>query len=229
MISFARANSNRQKDIERMQSLVDELESSFPHRLFHTEAKDNDRFTSNEIFIKLKYHLEEMIRVIAKDHKKQEIREKARKIGNHFYDAKSKFRILFKPHKPTNFENLPKRDLRSIRGKIKQGLVPNFIHSFDACHMQMVILQLKSRGIHDIWAVHDSFGTHPCHVDELRSIVNSTFSELHSQPLIHHLNRIVKLNNDILRSNDLVFPDLEVKDASSDWINRVLDAKYLVS
>ena len=229
VISFARANSNRLEDIERMQSLIDELESSFPHRLFDTEAKDNDRFTSDEIFIKLKYHLEEMIRVIAKDHNKKEIRERARKIGNHFYDATSKFRILFKPHKPTKFQNLPSRDLRSIRGKIKQGLVPNFIHSFDACHMQMVILQLKSRGIHDIWAVHDSFGTHPCHVDELRSIVNSTFSELHSQPLIHHLNRIVKLNNDILKSDDLKFSDLKVKDGSSDWINRVLDAKYLVS
>lgn len=229
VVSFARANSNRPKDIERMQSLIEELESSFPHRLFDMEAKDKHRFNSNEIFITLKYHLEEMIRVIAKDHKTQEIREKARKIGNHFYDAQSKFRIRFYPHEPTNFKNLEPHNLRSIRGKIKQGLVPNFIHSFDACHMQMVILQLKSRGIHDIWAVHDSFGTHPCHVDELRSIVNSTFFELHNQPLIHHLNRIVKLNNDILKSDDLKFSDLEVKDGFSDWINRVLDAKYLVS
>ena len=166
-----------------MQSLIDELEKSLPDRLFEKDAKGkNDGFGSNPIYVNLKYHLEDMIRIIAKDHEKQEIREKARKIGNHFYDAKSMFRIRFYPHEPTNFENLPPRNLKSIRGKIKQGLVPNFIHSFDACHMQMVILQLKSRGIHDIWAVHDSFGTPPCHVDELRSIVNSTFSELHSQP-----------------------------------------------
>ena len=222
VISFAQDYSNCLKDKQKMESLISELK-----RL--EQAKKRKNIYSTAAFIELKYHLEEMIRIIAKDHKKQEIREKARKIGYHFYDAKSKFRIQFHPHEPTDFTNLSSSNLISIRKKIKQGLVPNFIHSFDACHMQMVILQLKSRGIHDIWAVHDSFGTHPCHVDELRSIVNSTFSELHSQPLIRHLKRIVKLNNDILKSNDLKFPDLEVKDASSDWINRVLDAKYLVS
>lgn len=198
----------------------------------HLQAvKASKKSKSSPEFIQFKYDLTKTISHIAANHKDRGIREEAKAIVNYFYTGCNNLgiKIQFNPHQPTNYAELKQQDRRAIKEKIKRGLVPNFIHSFDACHMQMVILQLKSLGIHDIWAVHDSFGTHPCHVDELRSIVNSTFSELHSQPLTHHLNRIVKLNNDILKSDTLEFSKLEVEDQPSGWINRVNEAKYLVS
>ena len=50
VISFARTNSNRPKDIDRMQSLIDELEGSLPDRLFEKDAKGkNDGFGSTNL------------------------------------------------------------------------------------------------------------------------------------------------------------------------------------
>ena len=78
-------------------------------------------------------------------------------------------------------------------------MLPNYIHSFDALHMQNVVLELDKNGKHDIWAVHDSFGVHACDIDELREIVNRTFVEIHQDPIQVHLKRIVELNRSILK------------------------------
>jgi hypothetical protein len=131
-----------------------------------------------------------------------------------------------------------KKLIKGLTNKIKTGLVPNFIHSFDAVHMQMVIRELDKRGIEDIWAVHDSFGVHACHVDEMREIVKQTFVELHREPLDKHIENIVKLNSDILKSNDQhinqegddkIQNNSTEKKGDSDWINDVLKSEYMIS
>ena len=53
----------------------------------------------------------------------------------------------------------------------KSGLPPNFVHSHDACHMRLVVNDMKNRGVGDIWSVHDSFGCHPNHLEILRTSV----------------------------------------------------------
>ena len=62
--------------------------------------------------------------------------------------------------------------------KDRRGIAPNFIHSLDACHMRMWLI-LAMKGVTDVWSVHDAFGCHPNHIEDLRSIVNHTFKAVH--------------------------------------------------
>jgi len=46
------------------------------------------------------------------------------------------------------------------RRKQSSGLSPNFVHSLDATHLRMAVLQAYREGISNVALVHDSFGTH---------------------------------------------------------------------
>ena len=124
------------------------------------------------------------------------------------------------------------REMRELSGEIILGMVPNFIHSFDAVHMQKVILALEKEEIKDFWAVHDSFGVHACHIDKLRQIVKQTFVDLHKEPLEHHLKKIIDLNSDILSADFLANnkeQKSQPKNDTNNWINDVLEAEFLIS
>ena len=57
----------------------------------------------------------------------------------------------------------------------KRGVCPNFIHSLDACHMRTAINQFRTKVEEfGFFAVHDSFGTHACDVEEMRDTVVRT-------------------------------------------------------
>tara|TARA_B100000287_G_C20029631_1_gene541926 strand:- start:80 stop:511 length:432 start_codon:yes stop_codon:yes gene_type:complete len=127
--------------------------------------------------------------------------------------------------------------LRDLSSDIVLGMLPNYIHSFDALHMQNVVLELDKKGIQDIWAVHDSFGVHACDIDMLREIVNRTFVEIHQDPIEVHLKRIVELNRSILEpkfvDNYIAEINKKIEQINSlpnnDWISDVLHANYLIS
>ena len=124
------------------------------------------------------------------------------------------------------------KKMNDLSDEIMLGMVPNFIHSFDAVHLQKVILALEKEGINDFWAVHDSFGVHACHVEELRSTVKQTFVDLHKEPLEYHLKKIIKLNSSILSAKFLTDHDEQIespKKHGKDWINDVLKAEFLIS
>ena len=55
------------------------------------------------------------------------------------------------------------------------GISPNFVHSMDASHMALVIDQFDGA----FGAVHDSFSTHACDVDELLDLTKRTFVEMY--------------------------------------------------
>ena len=55
------------------------------------------------------------------------------------------------------------------------GISPNFIHSMDASHMALVIDAWNG----DFGAVHDSFSTHACDVDDLLALTKQTFVEMY--------------------------------------------------
>jgi len=86
--------------------------------------------------------------------------------------------------------------------KTETGLVPNFIHSFDAKHMENVINSLNKQGINDIWAVHDSFGVHACDVDLLMKTVKNEFVGLHKKDFTNVVEDLCKLNNINEKLND---------------------------
>ncbi len=65
------------------------------------------------------------------------------------------------------------------------GIVPNFVHALDACHLMAVALRLKDLGILHFLPVHDSFAVHPHNVDTMREVITDEFANLHQHnPLV---------------------------------------------
>ncbi len=174
--------------------------------------------------------LESMLEV-EKDISYTEEGDKARRIliccyagGNGFkakLKRKTKLALFSKGKKRKILDNISK--------KIKTGMVPNFIHSFDALHMQMIIQELYKQGVQDIWAVHDSFGVHMCHVDEMRRIVKNEFVKLHEKPLEYHIQRLIETNKEILDQSKLESLREEIVGLEDDWIDEVNESLYFIS
>ncbi|MFL2982094.1 MAG: DNA-directed RNA polymerase [Candidatus Poseidoniaceae archaeon] len=139
------------------------------------------------------------------------------------FNSKIDLAFIDKNGNPNRFE------INKIAQEIKTGMVPNFIHSFDALHMQMVIQELYKQGVQDIWTVHDSFGVHMCHVDEMRRIVKNEFVKLHEKPLDYHIQRLIETNKEILDQSKLESLRKELNDLEDDWIDEVNESLYFIS
>ncbi|KAJ4001173.1 DNA/RNA polymerase [Lentinula boryana] len=63
---------------------------------------------------------------------------------------------------------------------------PNFIHSLDATHMMLTALECRTQGL-TFAAVHDSYWTHACDIDEMSGIIRDTFIALHSSDVLKKL------------------------------------------
>ena len=81
-------------------------------------------------------------------------------------------------------------------------------------------------GVTDIWSVHDAFGCHPNHIEDLRYIVNKTFVDVHAEDE-NGRGILAKLYHDITGK------ELEVGDMNLSDIAKLVDgellSKYLVS
>mmetsp|Transcript_30849 Transcript_30849/g.45618 ORF Transcript_30849/g.45618 Transcript_30849/m.45618 type:complete len:1037 (+) Transcript_30849:104-3214(+) len=82
---------------------------------------------------------------------------------------------------------------------------PNYVHSLDSSHMLLTALEMDRRGL-CFSAVHDSFWTHPCDVDEMNEALRDCFIELYKQPLLENLKEKWEL-----RYPTITFPDLPEK------------------
>jgi DNA-directed RNA polymerase, mitochondrial len=65
------------------------------------------------------------------------------------------------------------------RTKQRSTIAPNFVHSFDACHLMMVALEAKKQGINSFLLIHDSFGCLPTDMALFSHIVRSQFVKLY--------------------------------------------------
>ena len=97
-------------------------------------------------------------------------------------------------------DDLPIHKSRSV-----SAFPPNYIHSLDSTHMLMTAMEMDRRGL-SFSAVHDSFWTHPCDIDEMNDALRDMFVELYSQPLLEKLKQSFEL-----RYPDITFPDLPEK------------------
>ena len=79
---------------------------------------------------------------------------------------------------------------------------PNYVHSLDSSHMLLTALEMDRRGL-TFSAVHDSFWTHACDVDEMNEALRDCFVELYEQPLLERLKKTWEL-----RYPSIQFPDL---------------------
>ena len=79
------------------------------------------------------------------------------------------------------------------------GISPNFIHSLDASHMALIIDQWHG----EFGAVHDSFSTHACDVEELIALTKAKFMDMYSVDNFFDYIREQLTNN----TDDVVQPE----------------------
>jgi DNA-directed RNA polymerase, mitochondrial len=60
-----------------------------------------------------------------------------------------------------------------------QGIAPNFIHSLDAAHLILTVNACAKAGVKAFAMVHDSFGTHACHISTLNRLVREEFVKMY--------------------------------------------------
>jgi DNA-directed RNA polymerase, mitochondrial len=70
--------------------------------------------------------------------------------------------------------------------KQRSTIAPNFVHSYDASHLMMTVLEAKERGIDSFLLIHDSFGCLPSDMEEFSEIVKEQFVALykHNDPFM---------------------------------------------
>ena len=82
--------------------------------------------------------------------------------------------------------------------KQRTAFPPNFVHSLDATHMFMTVLAMQQRNL-TFAAVHDSYWTHPCDVEEMNEALRECFVMLYDEPILECLCESLQLR----------FPDIE--------------------
>ena len=93
-----------------------------------------------------------------------------------------------------SYWNIAKSDIKTVMGsyfmwqqnpdggldgrKQALGSSPNVIHSLDASLLQLTVNELKRRGIDSINTIHDSFGVHFRHTDEMRDVIRQQATKM---------------------------------------------------
>ena len=109
-------------------------------------------------------------------------------------------------------------DLPLHKGRQCTAFPPNYVHSLDSSHMLLTALEMDRRGL-TYSAVHDSFWTHACDVDEMNEALRDCFVDLYSRPLLADLKESWEL-----RYPEIEFPELpELGDLD---LNEVKSATY---
>ena len=109
-------------------------------------------------------------------------------------------------------------DLPIHKARQVSAFPPNYVHSLDSSHMLLTALEMDKRGLF-FSAVHDSFWTHACDVEEMNEVLRDVFVELYDQPLLEGLKSGWEM-----RYPDLKFPDIPENGALD--LKEVKLAKY---
>lgn len=64
--------------------------------------------------------------------------------------------------------------------QMQNAVAPNFVHALDASHLTFTALAMKADGKSFV-GIHDSFGTHPCDVDDMQQIIRQEFVQLYEK------------------------------------------------
>jgi DNA-directed RNA polymerase len=100
---------------------------------------------------------------------------------------------------------------------LKNGSAPNYIHSMDAAHLVLTVLE--SNGIDSWQMIHDDFGCHACDIPELHRAIRIAFYKMYDG-----IDRLAAFADEIHTTLDADLPDrpqmgtMRVKD--------VLDSEY---
>lgn len=96
------------------------------------------------------------------------------------YQKSKKKRIsLFIGNQRVQLQIQKRVDLAS-EGKQKSGFSPNFVHSIDACMLMHTLTRLfEERNVKEFSLIHDSYGTHANHVNDLHEILRQVFVDIY--------------------------------------------------
>lgn len=84
------------------------------------------------------------------------------------------------------------------KSKQRSTIAPNFVHSYDSCHLMMVALEAKKQGINSMLMIHDSFGCLPTDMALFANIVREQFVKLyhnHDPFQAVHENALIALSD----------------------------------
>lgn len=75
----------------------------------------------------------------------------------------------------TVFRIIPETLRKLNKTKQSNGTCPNYIHTFDAAHLQLTVCACWDHGIRSFHMIHDGYGTHAPHVPVLNRILREQF------------------------------------------------------
>ncbi|SHO80949.1 T7-like phage DNA-directed RNA polymerase [hydrothermal vent metagenome] len=101
-----------------------------------------------------------------------------------------------------------------------KGIAPNFVHSLDATHMFLTILNSKKEGIDSFATIHDSFATHACDTQKLQESIRKSFIEMYQEDIIENLKK------DIKKEYDIELKDIKYQDNNFDY-QEIKKSKYI--
>lgn len=83
-------------------------------------------------------------------------------------------RINSRLHGPVKLRVLTETDTPD-ESKHVTGFAPNFVHSLDAAHLHITAAAAADRGISSLAMIHDDYGTHAYHAEELFHLIRECF------------------------------------------------------
>lgn len=101
---------------------------------------------------------------------------------NQFY-AEPESRHIYTAMQKLTIREVPTDSAISLSRQVR-GIAPNFVHSFDAAHMMLTILDAGDEGITHFSMIHDSYGTHAADVDVLHECLRRQFLEMYKYPIL---------------------------------------------
>ena len=64
------------------------------------------------------------------------------------------------------------------------AIAPNFVHSCDAAHLQLTVLNCCRQGVKHFHMIHDSYGTHAGNATVLAATLRSTFIDMYTEDVL---------------------------------------------
>ncbi len=101
-----------------------------------------------------------------------------------------------------------------------KGIAPNFIHSLDATHMYLTVLDASQKGLDSFATVHDSFATYADDVDDLIESLKSEFINLTNADVI------ARFKTEIQERYTIEIENIEYLDKDHFEIEKIRESKY---
>lgn len=110
--------------------------------------------------------------------------------------------------------------------KQRQGIAPNFVHSMDASHLMLTVIECRRKGVTNFAMIHDSYGTCAADADTMYHTVREVFVKTYSEnDVLRNIYEQVKLQLPSKAASKL--PEPPTKGTLD--LNAVLESKYAFS